>query len=143
MSPDTAGNKRKCCRHPLVLDHTLSAFAGNANNSNLLLLSRPKHAHTTSTSSMKTRTSVDRIMPDWELNELAVLLDQFLQLLLICKLIGIFFEVQGNPCTPLQRLCTVILPHLCYQYTLCTGIYTLCTGTFTLYTGIYKLFTTI
>ena len=59
-----------------------------------------------------------RVMPDRELDELAVLLDQVLQLLLVCKLVGILLEVQGDPSTPLQGLPTVIFPHLYYQYTL-------------------------
>ena len=69
--------------------------------------------------SMKTKKGEHgkRAMPDRELDELAVLLDQVLQLLLVCKLIGILLEVQGDPSTPLQGLPTVIFPHLCYQYT--------------------------
>ena len=40
-------------------------------------------------------------IPDRELNELAILFDQILQLLLICQVIGILLEVEGDPSTSL------------------------------------------
>lgn len=52
------------------------------------------------------------VLPDGELNEFAVLLDQLSQLLLISQLTCILLEMKGHPCAALQRLSTVVLLHL-------------------------------
>lgn len=52
------------------------------------------------------------VLPDGELNELAVLLNQLCQLLLIGQLICILLQMKSHPCAALQRLSTVILLHL-------------------------------
>jgi hypothetical protein len=52
------------------------------------------------------------VLPDGELNELVVLLNQLCQLLLIGQLICILLQMKSHPCAALQRLSTVILLHL-------------------------------
>ena len=51
-------------------------------------------------------------IPDRKLDEFTVLLNELLQLLFICQLIGILLQVKGHPGAPLQGLPTVSLPHL-------------------------------
>ena len=52
------------------------------------------------------------VLPDGELDEFAVLLDQLSHLLLISQLICILLQMKGHPCAALQRLSTVVLLHL-------------------------------
>lgn len=56
--------------------------------------------------------SADMVLPDGELDEFAVLLDQLSQLLLISQLISILLQMKGYPCAALQSLATVVLFHL-------------------------------